>query len=38
MIAGLSAVAAKLRGGQDLKETAIAAVATTVLETLGLAS
>jgi lipid-A-disaccharide synthase len=38
MMAGLTAVAAKLRGGRESKGTAIAAVATTVLKTLGLAS
>jgi lipid-A-disaccharide synthase len=35
MMAGLAAVGTKLRGGQDRNESAIAAVATAVLETLG---
>jgi len=38
MMVGLAAVGEKLRGGRGSKETAIAAVATIVLETLGLAS
>jgi lipid-A-disaccharide synthase len=37
MMAGLAAIGTKLRGGRGSKETAIAAVATIVLETLGLA-
>jgi hypothetical protein len=37
MVAGLAAVGAKLRAGRDFKGTTIGAVASVVLETLGLA-
>jgi lipid-A-disaccharide synthase len=37
MMAGLAAVGAKLRAGRALDQTAIGAVASVVLETLGLA-